>query len=441
MFFNFITMSLLVLIPFLAYGAKYLFNIQIAHLLNIELFGDFTLALKTFGIFSAFILLGTGTSAKRFLSEYFKAHDQASSLHYIHWNLRLISEFSLIFITALTSLCLTMVLLHVFDVKSIETYHITFYLLFLAPLGALSMLMSSYMQCNGNTLFSNIFSQGAQYAIYSLLLWGMSYYYDGNYTNSTLWTISLAVLIILNICEALVIAFYFPRSFLKKIFAFKEYRQIPVQPTWKKTANHLILNQLVFLITCTVDLYAVKFFSHNSHIAVGQYSAILTIAGLLFLLSVSIYSTLTSSISYLLSKNDLPALQRMVNNQNLINAVVTTLAAFCILFWGKDLLNTFGPHFGTETTYKALVILTIGYYLGSFTRASAALLSYSGNEIYLVYGSFCELAMIVISASVLTYFYGIIGAAVASSITVCFKSFGYVTVARKVTGIKPMGIM
>lgn len=439
MFFNVITMSLLVLIPFLAYGARYIFNIQIAHLLNIELFGDFTLALKTFGIFSAVILLGTGTSAKRFLSAYFKAHDQASSLHYIHWNLRLISEFSLIFITALTSLCLTMVLLHVFDIKSIETYHITFYLLFLAPLGALSMLMASYMQCNGNTIFSNIFSQGGQYAVYSLLLWGMSFYYDGNYTNATLWAISLTVLIILNICEALVIALYFPRSFLKKIFAFKEYRKIPVQPSWQKTAHRLILNQLIFLITCAVDLYAVKFFSHNSHIAVGQYSAILTIAGLLWLLSISIYSTLTSSISYLLSNNNLPALQRMVNHQNLINILMTSIAAFCLVYWGRDLLNTFGPHYATDTSYTALVIVTLGYYFGSFARASTSLLSYSGHEVYLVYGSFCELAMITISASVLTYFYGIIGAAIASSLTICCKSFGYISIARKATGIKSLG--
>lgn len=440
MFFNFITMSLLVLIPFLSYGAKYIFNVQIAHLLDIELFGDFTIALKTFGILSAGILLGTGTSAKRFLSGYLQAHDQTTSLHYIHWNLRLITEFSLIFITALTSLCLTMIVLHVFNIKSITTYHITFYLLFLTPLGALSILMSSYMQCNGNTLFSNVYSQGAQYIVYSLLLWGMSFFYHGNYTNHTLWMVSLTVFITLNICEALTILYYFPTPFIKQIFAFRQYRKIPVEPSWQKTAHHLIINQMIFLVTCTIDLYAVKIFAHN-HTAVGQYSAILTIGGLLWLLSVSIYSTLTSSISYLLSSKNLPALQRMVNNQNAVNLLTTTVATFCILFWGKHLLDTFGPHYATDMSYKALVITTLGYYFGSFTRASTSLLSYSGNEIYLVYGSIAELTTIVVSASVLTYFYGIIGAAVASSLTICLKSLSYVTVARKVTGIKSLGFM
>lgn len=440
MFFEAITTILLIIIPFLAYGARYLFNIMASHALTIEDYGDLTLALKTFGVFSAFILLGTATSAKRFLSEYMQQHDQVSSLHYIHWNLGLIAKFSLVFVTFLTTLCAIMLSLHFFNLKEISSYHLTFYLLFLAPFGALSALLASYLQCNGNNVLYNIFTQGGLYGVFAGLWWLLPSFMPLEYGNKTLWLLTLAVLVILNVLEIALVLYYFPFDFIKKICAFGSHAKSAVLSTWKKTAHRLIVNQLVFLILCAVDLYAVKFCT-DSAVTLGQYSAVLTIGGVLWLLSCSIYSSMTASISYLLGKNDISGLQILVTKANIINFWVTTAAMIGIAVYGNAVLDTFGPHYATHESYTALIILTVGYYVGSFSRASTLLLSYSGNELYLVYGGFLELAVITVTAIAFTLMYGLIGAAVASTFTIVLKTFSFITVARQKTSIKSLSFM
>lgn len=435
-----LTTFMLIFIPFVTYLAKYLFNMLLAQSMSIENFGDFSIALKTFNLFSALILLGTATSAKRFLAEYLRAHDQATSLHYVHWNLRLISRFSIFFIVLLAILCLGMIFLHFFNLKDIATYHITFYLLFLAPLGALSLLLSSYLQCNGNSIWSNIFSQSGQYIFYAFVLWLAVYFYHPELTNKTLWLLSLSVFSTLTLAEIVIIALYFPKGFLKAACAFRGFSINHILPEWQKSAHRLIANQMLFLVLCTMDLYAVKFCTSNKA-DVGHYAAVLTISGLLYLLSISVYSPMSSSVSHLLGVKDYESLQKIVNKDSRVNFYVTTCAMLGIVLFGNPLLGLFGPNFATPTDYTALIILSVGYYLGSFTRAATQLLAYSGNELCLVYGSLLELGCITITAVVFTLLYGIIGAAIASSITILLKSFGYITVARQRTSIKSLGFM
>src|SRR3989338_1701209 len=113
---------LLVLMAFFSYGISYLFNLVLSHNLPRGMYGDFTIALKTLPVISFCILLGTNSSAKRFLSAYLAAHNYRFSSDYIQWTLKIIWRSSTIYILFLIMLLITMIGLHLFQIKNIATY-------------------------------------------------------------------------------------------------------------------------------------------------------------------------------------------------------------------------------------------------------------------------------------------------------------------------------
>ncbi len=60
----------LLLLTFATYGLKYVVNLLFAKNMPPEVYGDLSLALRLLAIAAALTLLGTGTSAKRFLAKY-----------------------------------------------------------------------------------------------------------------------------------------------------------------------------------------------------------------------------------------------------------------------------------------------------------------------------------------------------------------------------------
>lgn len=425
----------IILITIISYAAKYVFNLMLSHLLPEGMYGDFSIGLKTFNIFSVMVLLGTATAAKRFLSYYLHIHQEQNIFNYIRWNLRLIYLSSIIFTIFLAALISVMLILHVFNIKNITTYHIAFYLLFLTPFGAFAILLSSYLQCNENIFLYNFFTNGGRFFVYIILIAAAIYFFHVKFNYLSLWLITLLMLCFLNLIEISLVLKYLPYNFFKILFS-KLDKQASM-PEWKKTSRRLILNQIFYLVLCAVDLYAVKFFTHKP-IYVDYYAAILTIAGTFWLATNSIFSLITPKISLYLETYQKEKLQAEINRGNAINLLLQSIFLIILLFWGSHILRSFGPAYATPVAYKTLLIMAIGYAFGSFSRSSTLLLAFSGNEIYLVWGSIGELILITVSATILTIFYGIVGAATASTLTILIKAITYIIIARKQLKVKPI---
>lgn len=424
---------MLVLIAFLGYGINYIFNLILSHNLSNGLYGNFTLALKTLNIFSFCILLGTASSAKRFLSEYLSEHDQTDSSDYIRWNLKFIARSVIIFLSLLTTLLIVIIALHLFQIKHIASYHLSVYLLFITPLCALSTLIASYLECNDNIILYNLINYG-KFFLFSILILAVVYFFHPTFNNLLLWIITLAVYGLLCCIECILAAIYLPNDIVRTLLRFTKPLASNASKIWEKTSLRLALSQLIYLITSIIDLYAVKFFTNKT--AIDQYSAVLSISGIITLVSGSIFSLLVASLSFDMKNQKYASLQEALNRTNRKNFLVLFFMTFFIIYFGHFILSLFGPGYDTKMSYNTLIILTLGYFFSTFCYGAIQLLSYSGHAIWVVYVSLAEIIFIIFFAILLTPAYGIIGAAFASILTLTASTIAYIFIARWKTSIK-----
>lgn len=424
---------ILVLVSFLSYGISYIFNVILSHNLSDGLYGNFNLALKTLSIFSFFVLLGTASSAKRFLSEYLSENDDTDSSDYIRWNLKFIARSVTIFLSLLTAFFLLMIALHLFQLKHIGSYHLAVYLLFITPLCALSTLIASYLECNNNVIIYNVINHG-NFLLFSIIILAIVYFFHPAFNNLLLWVITFSVYGLLCCIECILAAIYLPNDIVQTLLRFTEPLANKSSAIWEKTALKLVLNQLIYLIASIIDLYAVKFFTDKT--AIDQYSAILSVSSIITLVAASIFSLLVASISFDIKNKKYADLQQSIDRSNRNNFIILFFITFFIIYFGHFILSLFGPGYDTEISYTTLIILTLGYYFSTFSYAAIQLLSYSGNAIWLVYVACAEIILVILFAMILTPLYGIRGAAFASVVTLGASTIAYIFIARWKTSIK-----
>lgn len=116
-------------------------------------------------------------------------------------------------------------------------------------------------------------------------------------------------------------------------------------------------------------------------------------------------------------------------------AVLTLLAALVIGVLGKYVLWAFGPDF--VVAYPALLVLVGGYIINSFSGASGALLLQTGNHVAAAW----IMAICAVVNVLLNYLFipilGMLGAAIASAITLSAWNIAMVLYARKKLGVDP----
>ena len=152
----------LLILSFLTYGLKYVVNLVFAKNMPAEVYGDLSLALRLLAIAAALTLLGTGTSAKRFLAKYLQTNRHADSASYLHWNMRLVARaYILVWVGALVAGAL-MFHLHLFGLRDIESYHLAVYMLWIAPLVATGTLLAAFLLCDDLPVSSYLFSKTAR---------------------------------------------------------------------------------------------------------------------------------------------------------------------------------------------------------------------------------------------------------------------------------------
>ena len=433
---------LVLLIPLFSYAIKYAYNVLLAHLLKGGLYGDFTIGLKTLIFFSSLMLLGTATTSKRFLSAYLQKHNEATQLDYVRWNLRLIAKSFIFFMSCLIVLVIVMMLLHVFSYKEFTGYHIAVYMVFLSPLYAVASLLIIYTECGDNVYWYNLLSRNGIPIVYILVFLVEYFVFSSHFSNVTLWLISLITLFILNIISLILAFFYLPNIVFKNIVGLNKIfsYDIVVSSEWNKASKHFIISENLFIIVNIISLYIIKLCASDTF-AVNEYAVIVAIGIFVWTISGCIAARLEPVIYSCFKENNKKNLQKYLNQCSWMNFLVSSCATVLLIYFGKDILRTFGADYSTPALSEALIILLLGYYIGTFGQLANRLLALSGNEVWLIYITIVELTLIVVLGVMLTIKYNVTGMVIAETITIIFKVLFYIIVSYLKTGVKTVGFI
>src|SRR3989338_7449164 len=213
------TSVILFLIGFSGYFFNFSFNALLARQLSNELFGDFSVALRILNIASVYMLLGTLTSAKRFYSGYLKSNKILEASKYMSWNLRIVLVSSLFFLILLTLFTVFILGLHLFHIHDIREYHLFVYFLWLSPINAFTLLISSYLICDRDIYLGTFFDTIGFYLVGLLLLIPAIYALHIEFHIESLWLLMLCIFIVMALLEAFILFNRIPDLLRNSIFA------------------------------------------------------------------------------------------------------------------------------------------------------------------------------------------------------------------------------
>ncbi|KTD12028.1 hypothetical protein Lgra_1486 [Legionella gratiana] len=422
----------LLLISLVTYASKYSLNVFMTHHLAKSIYGDFSIAIKLLTIMTALSLLGTDISSKRFLGKYINLNQKADAIEYVAWNLRLISvTFFISLLIALAS-TLLMILLHHFRVKHINDYHLAVYVLWLIPFSALLSLLSSYLIVVDRIYLSTLLTEFLKYLLQVLLFISVVLFVEPILTNFYIVSVLLITFILL-----LTLSLFSLNQDILELFkyGFHKVRKTPLtKMDWLKTSVRLITNNILFVIVSALDLLIVEVFGSNETM-VGDYAAILTIIGFLWLIPTTALQALKSKLSFLLeSEMGKKELQCKINSTMMIIIPTTILAGSTIVLFSKNILGHFGPDYVNAS--PALIILTFGVMMSCFGRIAPVILIFGGYEQLVLRWTIFELTFMIFVAIPATYYFNIIGTASATALLLTVKPAILISIVRKKFGLR-----
>ncbi|MDX2347097.1 MAG: oligosaccharide flippase family protein [Legionella sp.] len=407
-------------------------GIFLARHLTESLYGDYNVAIKLLSILVTFSLYGTNVGANRFLAKYIQKHRLDSSIKYLAWNIKLLS------ITFLISLIIAFIAfimmwgLHHLNVKHINHYHLAVYSLWLVPFFALAVIINSLLISSEHAQISTFYSRILKYLIILALFVLIALYIDPMLHNVSIILILFISSVVLSSISSLSIN----RDLLSMIYqGIKQIKATQLtEKKWMTTSSHLIANNILYAVICALDLLVVEVVA-GSEVDTGYYAAALTITYVLWLVPASIYQELKPQLASLLkNKSKKQELQQRVKKINLISFVLLLLVSFFLIAFENQLLRLFGPSYLNAKTI--VPILAVGYSVACYTRMSIVLLIMGGYEKIVLQSAVIEFLTMLILLIPSTYYYGIIGTAVATSIVITLKGIFCAVIAQRKLGMQ-----
>jgi O-antigen/teichoic acid export membrane protein len=196
---------------------------------------------------------------------------------------------------------------------------------------------------------------------------------------------------------------------------------------WKNTALHVFSNSIIFMILSIADLLVVAIFVKDPN-QLGYYSTCLMISGIIWFVSESIQQFIKPQIAYLFENKNTSILQHLLNTTSLLQLIFCGSIFIIITLFLKFFLGHFGPQYlQAELT---LFILSLASFIVSLSRTGITVLVYCGNEKQLIKINALTLVIVAVFGSILTHYYGMIGAALVYLSAVLIKSIWIVILVK-----------
>lgn len=423
----------------LNYILQFLFTSYLTHHLTPALYGDFNLSLSFLAITANLALLGTQTTAVKFLPRYLQLKDSSILENFLSW------IFKITGISFITCLCISfliataMFFFHAVGYKHLSSYELVIFTLWITPFTAFAMLLQKFILGNNRPVASYILQNDFTY-LTQLTLFMLAISVIGIQLNS----LSFSLILILSYAFIILVSLSFIQMHNERFFSYiKEHlidRRHQVCPEWKKMSIKVILIGIIYYVIVALDLFILKVITPDKS-QVGIYSVAWIICNIFIIAPKSIYTLILPQIDLYTQRNasyPISSFQKLLNKINGVVGIILLIFVLIVLVLGKEILFFFGPQYASA--YLVLVICIFTAVLSSLSVSGVNLLLYSSNINTLLAIDIVNFSLTLVLGIVLTYFYNIIGISVARLIVQAAITILLVVYAKKKTMIKSLTV-
>ncbi|CAI8349461.1 MAG: Uncharacterised protein [Flavobacterium sp. SCGC AAA160-P02] len=247
-----------------------------------------------------------------------------------------------------------------------------------------------------------------------------------NFLNFKINLLNVILIYAISRLLTFVISLLYVRKLYKPIFLIGE-----IDKSMLKMAKPLLLVSATTLLLSSVDIIMLGWLTDSKN--VGLYTvATRLVLFIAFFLQIT-NSVLSPKIAALYANKKIEEVKSLVRQVTFWLIIIGLLATLFFLLFGEYILGFWGKTF-TEA-YYCLLILCFGQFINISTGCSGVILIMSGNEKIFSYISAIFLIVSIILNFVFIQLYGIIGAAIATSITIAGENILRVIIVKRRTGI------
>lgn len=394
---NAILLSLLVL----GYITKYIFYAFLARHFSPSNYGDINIVFKLVNLVVPIVMLGLNNSMLRILPTMIvnKEHGKISVF------LRLV--FRVVAIASLVAFSLGgffSLVVHLTGHPALIGMHYPGILAcFLVPFLALAVIFNSLLKCYKKYYFA-VFSFNTLTFLMGLILVACAFYIfeSVNFYSAFLMILTSYFLLV-------VIQLRFLYKPLTQEFAAVRAGATP-DPQWIPLSLYFMVSTIVYSALISVDLILLEILGDNAA-ETGFFSALTTIAWVMFLVSQASTVIFNPKISEYYDAGQRDKLQKLLNTAFVFNVLLGLVFCILIISCGEFMLSHFGEAYVAH--YQLLVAITLGSFLINVLQTPSSMLVYTDYYKKAMSINIASLILAIVLDVILIPIYGMHGAAVS----------------------------
>jgi O-antigen/teichoic acid export membrane protein len=393
-----------------------LIDVIVARRIGVEQFGIYSIAKAWMNILALISTLGLNHLLLRFVPEYLSNKDFMSLKGVIRWSSDLVTA------TSICILLLGVLLLSIFNYRT-PSYSSFIWIMFSLPFIALSSLRQSVLRGLG----SFAYALSPEFIIKPILI---------------LLTLSFFVTTKINAAQSLQIIFfsilitYFISTFWQKTFLplkVKESDFLYHIKQWKDVAISMFLVVGLGFLSIRIDIVILGLISGVEN--VGVYAAASRLADML------VFSLVAANIAVTPMISGFHTTKKYFELQSMIKLVARGIFFFTVpliiimIIFGHEFLGFFGN--GFENGYSMLILLMIGQLASICSGPVGPILMMTGfHKSVVKFTAICALFNLILNLLLIPFF-GMIGAALATSMSLILLNLMMLIKVKRSLGLNP----
>lgn len=183
-------------------------------------------------------------------------------------------------------------------------------------------------------------------------------------------------------------------------------------------------------------LFFVGAFATSANVA--EFGVSQKIANLLTVLFMAINMVVAPKLAHAFKKENNEEVFRLMKQSTILATLVSALPMLVFAFYSRELLGLFGKDF--EAAGPLLLILFAGYFYNVATGPIEILLSMSNQERVLKIVALYITPFSILLSAILTIYFGVLGAAIATSLTLFLQKTAIICITYKKFKLSPFAI-
>lgn len=408
------TFTVRVLAAFLAFGVQ----VFLARTLDLGDYGIYVTLWTWLIIVNHLGVLGFSESAIRFIPRYVQQGRIQWAKGFLH------AGYKCVLVGAIAMSGIAYLMLPLWEQWIPQAYHLPIMVLILGlPFTCLELYLEGVSRSFGWYLLTTI----PGYIIRPLVLAGgvMVYYAMGHQPDAaTVLTFAVGVTAMITIVQATII-----RARLQKMFG--DVKAAPIKKIWLLASLPLVLTLGVDEILHWSDILILGFLVSAEEVSI--YFAAQRAMSLAAFVQYAFMLVSVRDFSLANATRDHVQLQATITNATRWTFWLTVPAVLITLVFGYPLLYIFGPSF--VAGYPIMLVLGIGFVIRASVGQARDLMIVLGHQKASVYIAVFGIMLNIILSVLMVPVFGILGAAIATSITMAFQAVSLTIAAKKLANL------